>query len=283
MTEAARLIASPPPPETPVRSLRDVAADLRLIVDECRNDADRVGYFAALYVHVALAFAEKVESGGFQHPAAMERLDVVFFDRYLAALQSFRAGGKVTAPWLVAFDATRKSRYAVLQHLVMGMNAHIMFDLGIAVADAIPREDLPALHGDFLEMNDLLEGLLSAVLTDMGLIWPPYAWLHRLFGKLEESIIMDGMRGARTYAWDLALRLSAADAAGRARIVAEASSFAEALAHVTRRPPWPLDVLFGLVAVTEMQSVPRIIDTLLENGSALLQRAAAVSGARARA
>lgn len=253
-----------------VRRLTDVARDLRGIAADAQRDGDRRGYFAALYVHVAERFELELQRGVFQHPELMEQLDVVFFDRYLAALRADHERQPVTAPWKAAFDAASESRYSVLQQLMLGMNAHILFDLGIAVADAIPEDQLPALHQDFLTMNGLLESLLGTVLGDLGTIWPPYRWIQCLLGNVEDQIIMFGMRGARDYAWSLANSLAAATPAEREVLVSGASQISVAAADVTRSPPFPASWLLGLAALTEIRSPARVIQILLDSGEQLL-------------
>lgn len=255
---------------TNARSLRDVASELEGVALDAARDGDRKGYFAALYVHVARRFADELDAGVFEHPELMQKLDVTFFDRYLAALRCCRNHEPVSGPWQVAFEAAEKSRYAVLQQLMLGMNAHILFDLGIAVADAIPRDELPALKRDFMTMNALLESLLGTVLRDMGDIFAPYRWFQCLFGNIEEQVIMFGMRGARDYAWSLAGSLAAASPTERTLIVARASRIAEGVARATCSPPFPIGTALRAIALLEVHTPARVIEILLSDGERLL-------------
>lgn len=257
---------TPPAPRTPA----DVAKDLETVTSKCLSKGDRVGYFSALYVHVANKFEETITSGGFENPELMAILDVTFFDRYLDALHGYRTGSAISEPWQLAFDATTQSSYAVLQQLMLGMNAHIIFDLGIAVADSIPAEEMDKFEADYNKMNDLLEGLLGAVLADLGTIWWPYNLIEKLVGPLEDSVIMVGMRGARAYAWALAKDLVGLPAAPRATRLLAASKIAVEVAKVTQTPPFPLNWAFRIVAVTEMSKVSHIIAVLLSDGGALV-------------
>lgn len=47
-------------------------------------------------------------------------------------------------------------RPLILQHLLLGINAHINLDLGIAAAQTSPGDDLPDLRNDFVEINRVL-------------------------------------------------------------------------------------------------------------------------------
>ena len=68
----------------------------------------------------------------------MERLSITFVDRYLAALDGYRAGRTVTKSWELALDTAEARRPIVLQHLLLAINAHVNLDLGIAAAETAP-------------------------------------------------------------------------------------------------------------------------------------------------
>jgi hypothetical protein len=59
----------------------------------------------------------------------MEKLDVTFAGRYLAALESYRAQQNTSRCWIAAFETANKWSPIILQQLLIGMNAHINFDL----------------------------------------------------------------------------------------------------------------------------------------------------------
>ena len=68
----------------------------------------------------------------------MERLDAIFAARYLEAVQQLWSGSVPSRSWRVAFDAATQPGPIVLQHLLLGMNAHINLDLSIAAARTSP-------------------------------------------------------------------------------------------------------------------------------------------------
>src|SRR5215207_8262817 len=107
---------------------------LGAIIKDCIARKDRLGYFAALYNRVTIAVKEGIAKGKFDDGARMERLDVLFANRYIAAYEAYRAGELPSTAWFKAFNAAQGPGPIVLQHLVAGMNAHINLDLGIAAA-----------------------------------------------------------------------------------------------------------------------------------------------------
>jgi hypothetical protein len=86
--------------------------------------------------------ADEIGRGGFADNAWLERWDLAFADLYLDALAADRAGRPVSAPWRIAFDATRdRPELPPLRHVLLGMNAHINYDLPQALIAVIaPNE-----------------------------------------------------------------------------------------------------------------------------------------------
>lgn len=64
----------------------------------------------------------------------MERLDTLFAERYFDAVTPRDAESRPTASWHLTFQAGSQWRPLVLQHLLVGINAHINLDLGVAAA-----------------------------------------------------------------------------------------------------------------------------------------------------
>ena len=237
--------------------------ELRELISWCRARESRIGYFAALYTHVGEALERALAQDVFEHPDELRRLNDAFFERYRAAVDAYRAGRPASAVWDVAFRAAHSHRPCVLQHLMLGMNAHINFDLAVAVADSIDPADLPAFRPDFDRMNALLAGLVDGVARDLALVWPLLSAVNRMFRSEDDVIIDFSMRRAREHAWAGAVALSVLSGAQRARAVAQLDATATALAHevVAARPP--ADVIAFLIRLGERGSVAEIIDDLL--------------------
>src|SRR5262245_19008943 len=114
------------------QTIDDVLVELDQIIHQARETRDRLGYFAVLYRNVTIKVKEGIAAGLFEDGPRMEKLDVTFASRYLAALDSFRRGQPWSKCWLVCFRLAPGWRPIILQQLLAGMNAHINFDLGIA-------------------------------------------------------------------------------------------------------------------------------------------------------
>src|SRR6185295_15744616 len=131
------------------RTIDEVIVQLEEIIVRSVRERSRLGFFAALYHKVTIKVKEGIAAGQFEDGPRMERLDVTFANRYLTALEQFVKGEAATPCWVLAFEAADRWPPIILQHLLLGMNAHINFDLGIAAAQTCPGDQLPQLKSDF--------------------------------------------------------------------------------------------------------------------------------------
>lgn len=251
------------------QTIEEVIRFLDQIIEESRAEPSRAGYFAALYNLVTKLIKEKVDlgkDGPFQDPARMERLDVLFANRYLEAYTNWRAGKPNTQSAAVAFEYVPKWPPIVLQHLMGGMNVHISLDLGIAAAEVVREFNQPieALDHDFKQINVLLASLVDQVEKQMGMIWPALRTILRWVpGDLDNQIINFSMEIAREAAWKFALDLSAQQTPEDwdKTIVARDKKVAKFGRNVLS-PPWWIKAPLLLVKMTEWGSISQQIAVL---------------------
>jgi hypothetical protein len=265
-SDEAMAAAASPAGARPAATARPVAPLERLeeILAWSRAANSRIGYFAALYVHVEHAIAAAIEAGEFRDPVALARVNEVFFDRYLAAVDQHRRGEPSTLAWLASFEAATDDNLVVVQHLLLGMNAHINFDLAIAVAEAIPPPDLEAFLSDFDHMNGLLMSLVDAVSADLSRVWPLLKWISRLTHQAEDAIIGFSMRFAREGAWEQARLLAGLEPSRRPTAILDRDRIVANLARIIVLPGRLVAAVLWLLRRTERGDVRAIIDDLLD-------------------
>ncbi|HEV7514798.1 MAG TPA: DUF5995 family protein [Thermoanaerobaculia bacterium] len=180
-----------------------VLAQMDEIVTWCVANASRAGYFAALYRRVTRTVRQRIGTGYFADDARMEVLDVTFASRYLQAFRQWRAGDPaISVCWKVAFDAAADPTLLILQDLLVGMNAHITYDLGIATAEvAATAEGLASIQGDFDKINTLLACLVPTVFSELGALSPLIRLLEDLGQPDEQRLVDIAMQAARDFAW----------------------------------------------------------------------------------
>ncbi|HEX2202266.1 MAG TPA: DUF5995 family protein [Longimicrobium sp.] len=193
----------------PANTIDEVIARLDDIVASSIRTGDRKGYFAALYNRVTRAVKEGIAKGKFENGPRMERLDVVFANRYLAAYDAYVTGELPSRSWLKAFAAAENPHHVVLQHLLVGMNAHINLDLGVAAARVCPGAEIAGLEGDFTTINNLLATETPIVEKELDTESAGFKFLAGLLPQsLELNIVGTAMDGARVEAWDFAVELA---------------------------------------------------------------------------
>jgi len=244
------------------RNIDEVVERLRIIVEETRYAGSPMGYFAALYRRVTLEVKRKIVEGYFDDNARMERLDVLFANRYLEAYDAYREGRPLTRSWRFAFDAADSWHYIVLQHLFLGMNAHINLDLGIAAAQAAHGSDILSLEDDFKKINTILISLIDEVEAKLAAIWPMLRLLDTLALRTDEKLAAFSMEKAREAAWRNALDLARCDDADRERRIDTLDREVLEYAYLVSGPGILTGSAFLLVRLGELGSVRRKIEVL---------------------
>ena len=190
------------------KNIDEVIEQLETIVSESTVLGNPLGIFASVYLGVTKDVKEGIRKGRFQDGARMERLDVHFANRYLKAYEQYCDGLPCTASWATAFKAAGHQDLLVLQHLLMGMNAHINLDLGIAAAKTAPGDDLAALEEDFMEINALLASRINRVQDKLSAVSPLLILLDYIGGFRDEKFAEFSLEKARDHAWKVAQRFA---------------------------------------------------------------------------
>lgn len=253
----------------PAATIDEVIAQLGDVIARSLREGSRLGYFAALYRMVTVKVKEGIAAGRFDDGPRMERLDVTFANRYLDALERFQSGRRPTPCWLVSFEAAATWPPIILQHLLLGMNAHINFDLGIAAATVAPKDELPSLKHDFNEINTILAGLVDEVKSDINQLSPWIKLLDQIDPKADRAIVNFSMEKARNAAWRVAERLAPVPPGQWDPELARLDLEVTLLGRLVRRPIGKL-INAGLLVIRsrETSDVAKVIQVLDEISTA---------------
>lgn len=253
----------PPSIATPAKTIDEVIAQLTDIIEWSKNNNSCIGYFAALYCNVTKEVKKRIQEGGyFEDGPRMERLDVIFANRYIEACYLYLSGKTPTKSWIRAFDATKHWWPIVLQHLLMGMNAHINLDLGIAAAETVTPDQLENLKGDFDKINQLLAGLVGSVQNELAKIWPIFGIMNRFLGSVEKAIANFSMEKARDAAWSFAETLSPLPAQQRNKAIADKDKWVALLSYLLMHPGRTLALVFIVIRLGERGTIRKRIEIL---------------------
>jgi hypothetical protein len=248
------------------RTIDAVVARLDAVVESAHERRERRGYFAALYRNVTLRVRDGIHAGVFDDGARMERLDVVFANRYLHALDAFLHGRPSPRSWGVAFDAATSWSPLILQHLLLGINAHINFDLGIAAAETVSADQLPSLQHDFDTINTVLASMLAKVKADIEEVSPWVGLLDHVDPSGENAIIGFALDNARANAWLQAALLVRVPRREWPPQLEVFDRNAALLGHLILHPPGlVLNASLSVIRARETNDVRRVIDVLSQD------------------
>lgn len=178
----------------------------------CLSARDRRGVFVSAYLTITRAVEAQCAAGGFHDVAWVRRYLVAFGRLYADALAADLAGDRARVPkaWRLAFDAARAQRGWVIQHLMLGVNAHINHDLALALLEVGLDPERPMRYLDHTAVNAVLERTTPALKAAVCSQWAPV--LERLdeaAGTLDDAATSFSIPKARDHAWAMAVAIDA--------------------------------------------------------------------------
>jgi hypothetical protein len=240
----------------------EVLAALDRIIATAITEHSRVGFFAALYRQVTLRVQQGIADGMFDDGPRMVRLDTVFAHRYLDALDAWDNGGVPTKSWRYALNATRRSDLIILQHLLLGINAHINLDLGVAAAQVAPGDALPSLHDDFQRINLILGALTDDVKRVLEQFSPLLHLVDGFGGTVDDAIVNFSLSAARDDAWLHAQVLAGLPPSFQPTTIFVIDTKTALLARLVADPGRIITAVLDTVNLEESEDIPAIIRAL---------------------
>ena len=102
-----------------------------------------------------------------------------------------------------SFDQKEKS-LTILQHIMLGMNAHINLDLAVSTAATMKEKEIIDIEADFNKVNDILFQITNELQDRLSRV-SPLMFLLDLLGKTKDEQVIDfSMRKAREQSWNAA-------------------------------------------------------------------------------
>lgn len=243
-----------------MNTIDEVLVRMDQIVGECKNKQSRIGYFAILYRQVTRRIRDGILAREFEDNPRMEKLDVLFAGRFIDAYNLWKIGQKPTESWSLAFEATKESKHLVLQHLFLGINAHINLDLGIAAAETMGSEPIEGILNDFNKINAVLAELVDGVKSNISKVSPIFGLLIPLAKGRDEMLLNFSIQLARDGAWKYAGQYYGCE--DRTFSIQERDETIAKVANKLINPGKFLSFLVKIVCFVEWKSVSRTMEQL---------------------
>ena len=235
--------------------LADTTEQLRSIALEA---SDASGYFSAMYARVTKAVDDSIAGNGFADGSGMATFARTFAGRYLTP-----RSGRPPIPgcWKAAWDVSGDRGLLIIQHLLLGVNAHVNHDLPLVVVDlADERGGLDAMRSDFDAINRILSATQPQVMHDLG---STSRWVNIASGLGGGRMFDFSLVVARRQAWRSAVRLYGMDPADRPADVAELDELVRVLAYLVAHPNTPARWVTPLLRQLEDHDPRRVTRALL--------------------
>ncbi len=234
----------------------DVHAWLSTLEQRFLADRDRRGVFVTAYLTITKGVQAQCDAGGFLDPAWVRTYLIAFGTLYRDALQrdvlarttgglagGTTSGTAANAPvpkaWRLSFDAARAGQGWVIQHLMLGVNAHINHDLALALLMAGIERDRASRYADHTAVNLVLERATLTLKTEVATKWAPVLeQLDHAAGTLDDDVTGFSIAKARDHAWAMAVAIDATKGTpGEAFLRAALDEQAAVLARLILAPP----------------------------------------------
>lgn len=184
------------------QSIDEVISHLnKIIVKETLNNST-MAFFPVLYLKVTERIKNGILRQEFEDNSRMEKFDIIFANRYIEAYNLEANKEYPTQSWKNAFEASKRPGLIIMQHLLLGINAHINLDLGIAVAETIGEDgDLSTIENDFNKINEVLASMVNDVQERIKKVSPLFYLLEKIGKGKEDKVVSFSINVARDGAW----------------------------------------------------------------------------------
>jgi hypothetical protein len=149
------------------QTIDQVLQQLDEIVDTSIAQKDYLFLFTHVYRETTAEIKNAIQNQRFENPVRMEKMDVVFANLFINAYYDHQVSKSVASCWKVAFES-RMEKLAFVQHILLGMNAHINLDLAVAASIVSPGNAIIKLKSDFMIVNQILAELTNKIQKRLG-------------------------------------------------------------------------------------------------------------------
>jgi hypothetical protein len=196
--------------DAPYADVDEAHVRLGELADALDERGDRRVVFLSVYVRMTGAVADRIRRGDFADPVWVSDYLVTFADLYREAVYAYETGDvdSLAAPWRLAFDAADRGDSLVVQDAALGVNAHINYDLALALERIGVGPDRAAKYEDHHLVTDVIRDILDE--TQDALVErdaPGLGVVDESLGSFDEWLWVFTIDECRDSAWRTAVAL----------------------------------------------------------------------------
>lgn len=245
-----------------LKTIDQVLIELDQIIDETIENNNCLGIFAYVYRRTTAEILKAIKEKKFDDNIRMVSFDVAFASLYINAYHHYHHNQPVSLSWRRAFDYSRR-KISILQHVLLGMNAHINLDLGVAAAYISDGKNINDLKHDFMLVNHILASLIDEIQLRLSRVSPLMFLMDWAGGRSDEQMISFNIIKARHNAWKVACTLARLPEDERRQKIEQVDHGIACLSYNIYQPNLPLvRWALKLIRLFEEKEVGRIIEKL---------------------
>lgn len=194
--------------EEPFASMSDTRNRLERLEAKLLERSDQRSVFLTVYTEMTAETIDGIERGDFIDREWMTRYLVQFAEYYRRSFLSFERGttDEVADPWTVAFGTAVSGDALVIQNALLGINAHINYDLALTLSDIGLTPDRTGKYADHNRINEILARLVGVQQELLSERYAPgLSGIDERMGGLDEWWSTAALRTARETAWQTAV------------------------------------------------------------------------------
>lgn len=221
--------------------------------------------FTYIYMITTLAVKKGIEDEIFEDNERMEAFDVCFANLYIQAYEDYGNNLPISTSWKRAFDHGDEP-LTIIQHILLGMNAHINLDLGVAAAETVSGVAIFDLESDFQKINDILFSLTKQAQEKIGRVSPLFFLIDNMIVDADEKIVNFSIEKARDQSWRNAVLLAHSDMIMRPMLIAQIDATVEKIGKRIAKPKsFIMTRVLRFIANSEERNLQVILDRLFED------------------
>lgn len=187
----------------------EIVQKMDLLAKEWENRHDKRGIFLRCYCMMTQNMVIALEEGRFVDKAWVGHMLHRFAEYYFDALACFDCGEEVPNAWKYVHHAAEQEDLHVLQHLFLGVNAHINYDLVLTLHEilkpewaSLSEQEKDNRFQDHLLVNVIIEETIDKVQDEVVEKHAPgMDLIDKLMGRLDEKMIAGLVRRWRKSVW----------------------------------------------------------------------------------
>ncbi|OGO33886.1 MAG: hypothetical protein A2W35_01130 [Chloroflexi bacterium RBG_16_57_11] len=194
----------------------EVEARMQALVQSWEESSDQRSIFLKCYLMMTRNMHLAIQLDEFRDPDWVDHLVNHFAGYYFMALEAYEQDPAAAPPvWQLAHRAARDPDLIGIQKLLLGINAHINYDLALAVVDMLKPEWGELSDGlqedryvDYCHVNEVIGSTIDEVQDQvLEQVMPAMELIDTLFGPLDEKVISSLLGHWREKVWHYAEQL----------------------------------------------------------------------------